>query len=142
VAVRNATRWPARQALIESAIATWVLPVPGAEQHDVVLRGEEVELAEVLDQRLLDRALEAEVELLERLAGGEPCRADAALAAVRLPGGVFGLEQCFGEALVAPLLGAGPVCELRQRPRGGRRLQRAEQVRELRRGAAHAISRS
>jgi hypothetical protein len=29
VAVRKITRRPARQALIESAIARWVLPVPG-----------------------------------------------------------------------------------------------------------------
>jgi hypothetical protein len=29
VAVANATRWPARQARIETAIARWVLPVPG-----------------------------------------------------------------------------------------------------------------
>jgi hypothetical protein len=30
VAVAKATRWPARQARIEIAIARWVLPVPGA----------------------------------------------------------------------------------------------------------------
>src|SRR5450759_3906825 len=29
VAVANATRWPARQALIDRAIARWLLPVPG-----------------------------------------------------------------------------------------------------------------
>jgi len=29
VAVANATRWPARQARIETAIARCVLPVPG-----------------------------------------------------------------------------------------------------------------
>jgi hypothetical protein len=40
---------------------------PGrAEQDDVVFGGEEVELAEVEHERLLHRALEAEVELLER----------------------------------------------------------------------------
>ena len=37
---------------------------------------QEVELAEVLDHLLLDGALEGEVELLERLAGGEPGGAD------------------------------------------------------------------
>ena len=47
-----------------------------------------------------------------------------------------------GELLIAPLLGAGAVGELGQRPGGGRRLQRAEQVRELGRRAAHAISAS
>jgi hypothetical protein len=48
---------------------------------------EEVELAEVLDDLAFDRALEGEVELLERFAGGEAGRLDAALAAVGLPGG-------------------------------------------------------
>jgi hypothetical protein len=51
---------------------------------------EEVELAEVLDDLALDRALEGEVELLERLAGGEAGRLDPALAAVALPGGDLG----------------------------------------------------
>jgi len=50
----------------------------------------EVELAEVGDQRLLDAALEAEVELLERLARRKARRADAALAPVRLARGVLG----------------------------------------------------
>jgi len=43
-----------------------------AEEDHVLLAVEEVELAEVLDHLLLDRALEGEVELLERLASGEP----------------------------------------------------------------------
>jgi len=47
---------------------------------------QEVELAEVLYHLLLDRALEAEVELLERLARGEARGLDAALAAVAVPG--------------------------------------------------------
>jgi hypothetical protein len=38
---------------------------------------QEVEPAEVLDHLLSDRALEAEVELLERLAGREAGRLDA-----------------------------------------------------------------
>jgi hypothetical protein len=49
-----------------------------------------------------------------------------AVAAVDL-----GLEQRGGELLKAPLIRAGAVGELRQGARGGRRLQRAEQVREL-----------
>jgi hypothetical protein len=48
-----------------------------AEQDDVVAGVEEVELAEVLDHLLSDRALEGEVELLERLAGREAGRLDA-----------------------------------------------------------------
>jgi hypothetical protein len=43
----------------------------GWPEHDhVLLAVEEVELAEVLDHLLFVRALEGEVELLERLAGG------------------------------------------------------------------------
>ena len=53
-----------------------------AEQHDVLLGVQEVELAEVLDHLAADRALEAEVELLERLALREARRLDPALAAM------------------------------------------------------------
>jgi len=53
-----------------------------------VLAGvEEVELPEVLDHRLLHTAPEREVKLLQRLAGGKPGGADAALPAMRFPGG-------------------------------------------------------
>jgi len=70
---------------------------------------QEVELAEVLDHLFLDRALEAEVELLERLARGKARRADAPLAPVGLTRGLLGGQQRLGEALVAPLLGAGAL---------------------------------
>ena len=109
-----------------------------AEQDHVLARVQEVELAEVLDDGLLHAALEGEVELLQRLAGGEAGGLDAALAAVAVARGDLGGEQRLGEALIAPLLLAGAVGEHRQRPRGGRRLQRAEQVRQLGRGPAHA----
>ena len=99
---------------------------------------QEVELAEVLDDRLLDTALEGEVELLQRLAGREAGGLDAALAAVAVARGDLGREQRLGEALIAPLLLAGPLGEHRQRPGGGRRLERAEQVRQLGRRPAHA----
>jgi hypothetical protein len=45
------------------------LVVQPDKQDHVLLGGQEVELAEVLDHLLSDRALEGEVELLERLAG-------------------------------------------------------------------------
>src|SRR5439155_23985875 len=70
-----------------------------AEQDDVVAGGEEVELAEMEDERLLHRALEAEVELLERLAGGEAGLLDPRLAAVRVSRCDLGLQQRLGEAL-------------------------------------------
>jgi hypothetical protein len=83
--------------------------------------------------------LEAEVELLERLAGGETRRADAALAAMRFPGGVLGLQQRVRELLIAPLLLASALDELGQRAGRGRRLERAEEMGQLA-GGAHAIS--
>ena len=48
-----------------------VLPVPGGPSRiTFCLRVQEVELAEVLDHLLLDRALEGEVKLLQGLVGG------------------------------------------------------------------------
>ena len=43
-----------------------------SQQDHVLARVEKVKLDEVLNDRLLDRALEVEVELLDRLAGREP----------------------------------------------------------------------
>jgi hypothetical protein len=111
---------------------------PGrTEQHHVLARVQEVELAEVLDHRLFDRALEAEVELLECLAGREARRLDARLATVGLARGDLGREQRLREALVAPLLLAGPLGQLGERAGRRRRLQRPEQVGQLR-GLGHA----
>ena len=61
-----------------------------AQEHDVLFGVQEVELARVLDDLALDRALEGEVELLERFAGREAGSLDPALAAVGLSGGDFG----------------------------------------------------
>ena len=117
VAVANCTRCPARHARIPSAVAMWVLPVPGGPSRITFsLAVQEVELAEVLDHRLLHRALEGEVELLQRFAGGEPGGLDPALTAVAVAGGDLGAEQHLGEALIAPGLLPGPVSERRQRP--------------------------
>ncbi len=66
----------------------------------------------------------------------------AALAAVRVARVGLGLKQGGGELLERPVLGAGAVRELRERPRCGGRLERAEQMRQLGRGARHAISAS
>jgi hypothetical protein len=92
---------------------------------------QEVELAEVLDHLLLDRALEGEVELLERLSRGEPCAADARLSAVSVTGRGLGREERLREALIAPFLSSGSLGELRERFRGRRGLHRPEQVLEL-----------
>ena len=81
--------------------------------------------------------LEGEVELLQRLARREPGGLDAGLAAVAVAAVGLGLQQRGGELLIAPFLGAGAVGELGQRPGRGRRLELAEQVRELgRRGGS------
>jgi hypothetical protein len=88
-------------------------------------------LAEVQDERLLHRALEGEVELLQGLAGGEAGGLDPALAPVRLSGGDLGREQGFGEALVRPLLLASPLGQLGQCPGRRRRLQRPKEEAEL-----------
>jgi uncharacterized repeat protein (TIGR01451 family) len=58
----------------------------------------------VLDHLTLDRALEAEVELLKCLSGREARRLDARLAAARVAREHLGLKQRLGEALVAPVL--------------------------------------
>jgi hypothetical protein len=119
------------------------LPVPGrAEQHDVLFAGEEVQLAEVQDAVATDRRLVGEVELLQRLARGEPGGLDAGLAAVAVAAVGLGLQQDGGELLIRPLLSAGAIGELRQRPGRGGRLELAKEVRELGRRPGHAISAS
>jgi hypothetical protein len=109
-----------------------------SEQDHVLARVEEVELPEMLDDGLLHRALEGEVELLQGLAGWESGGLDPALATVGVASADLGAEQDLGEPLIAPLLFAGPVGEHRQRPARGGRFQGAEQVCELGRGLGHA----
>ena len=99
------------------------------EQDDVLAALQEIELAEMQDAVAADRGLKAEVELLQGLSGGEAGGLDAALPAMAVAAVDLGLEQRGGELLKAPLLLAGAVGELGQRPRRGRRLQRPKQVR-------------
>jgi hypothetical protein len=113
-----------------------------SEQDDVLLACEEVELAEVQHRLALERGLEGEVELLQRLAGREARRLDPGLAAVAVAAVGLGLQQRGGELLVGPLLSTGAIGELRQRPSGRGRFELAEQVRELCGRPAHAISAS
>ena len=82
-----------------------------AEEHDVVAGGGEVEGAQVGDHLAFEAAGMVEVELLQRLAGGEPGGADAAFAAVGLAGGDFALQAGGQEFLVAPALRPGPLGE-------------------------------
>ena len=112
---------------------------PGrAEQQHVFAAGEEVELAEVQNDRLLDALREAEVELLECLSGREARSADTTLATVCLAAGGLGGEQCFGEALVAPLLAARPLSEPWQRACDRWGFQRAAEKHHLGGELAHA----
>ena len=102
-----------------------------AQEDDVFLGREEVELPQVEHERLLRRALEGEVELLERLALREASRLAPRLATVRVSGCLLGLKQRLGEALVAPLLLPRPLGELRQGPGRRRCLHGPEEVGEL-----------
>ena len=113
-----------------------------AEQHDVLAAGEEVQLPEGQDGLAPQAGLEGEVEVLKRLAGGEPCLLDAGLAAVAVAAVDLGLQQRLGEALQRPFLAAGAVGELGQRPRRRRGLERPEQIRELGGRPGHAINAS
>ena len=142
VAVRNSTRWPARQARIPSAIARCVLPVPGGPSRTTFsLACRKSSWPRCSITCFLMRALEGEVELLERLAGGEPCGSDPRLAAVRRPGRRSRSTAALRRTAHSSIpLSAGALGELRQRPGGRRGLHRPEQVRELG-GGAHAISR-
>ena len=118
-----------------SAIERWVLPVPGGPSRTTFsLPARKSSWPRCRTASRLIERLEGEVELLERLARREARGLDAGLAAVAVAAVGLGLQQRRGELLIAPFLGAGAVGELGQRPRRGRRLERAEQVRELGRG--------
>ena len=103
-----------------------------AEEHDVVLGGDEVQGAQVGDHVAFEAAGVVEVELLEGLAGREPGRADPALTAVGLPGGDLALQAGDEELLVGPGLGPGPLGQPGHGLPQRRRLQRPGQERDLR----------
>ena len=103
-----------------------------AEEHDVVLGGDEVERPEVRDDVALEAAGVVEVELLQTLAGREPGGPDAALTAVAVAGADLTLQAGDEELLVRPGLGAGSVGQARHGLTQGRGLQRAGQERHLR----------
>jgi len=79
VAVANCTRWrPGTHG--SRARLRGVVPVPGGPSRITPSRP-----WKLLDHDLLDRPLEGEIELLERLGSREPSRLDPALAAVAVP---------------------------------------------------------
>ena len=80
-----------------------------AEEDHVVAGGDEVQGAQVGDGVAFERAGVVEVELLQALAGGETGSADAALAAVRFPGGDLALQAGDQELLMAPVVCPGPL---------------------------------
>ena len=79
------------------------------EEHDVVFGGDEVQGAQVGDDLAFEGPLVVEVEVLQGLAGGEPGRADAALAAVGLAGGDLALQAGGQELLMASRTRPGPA---------------------------------
>jgi len=100
-AVANATRCPAWQARIASRDREVGLAgARRAEEHHVVLRGDEVQRPEVGDHVAFQPSRMLEVELLQRLAGREPRCADAALPTVGLAGGDLTLQAGDEELLV------------------------------------------
>src|SRR5262249_18011397 len=90
-----------------------------------------VEGAQVGDHLAFEAAGVVEVELLQALARGEAGGADAALAAVGLPGGDFALQARGQELLMGPGLGFGPVGEAGDRFAQGWRLERAGEEGDL-----------
>jgi hypothetical protein len=115
-----------------------------AEEADVAVLVDPGELREVQDQRLLGAGLGGEVEVLQRLVGGERGVADALAGPGGIAGEDLGPQQGLEELLVGPLLGAGPLGGLLEALQHPRRLQLREQVGQplarLRLRSAHAHS--
>lgn len=80
------------------------------EDH-VLLSDDEVQRPQVGDYLAFHGPLVVEVEVLERLAGGETSRADASLGAMRVAGGDLPLQASGQILLVAPAFAACPLGE-------------------------------
>jgi hypothetical protein len=91
--------WKRKRTIAKRLVALGVNP-RGAEEDHVLLGMQEVEVPEVLDHRLLDRALKGEVKFLQRLVSGEPGGADPQPAARGLARGHLGRQQGLGEPFV------------------------------------------
>src|SRR4051794_33546549 len=142
VAVRNATRCPARQARMPKAIERWLLPVPGGPSRTTFsLPARKSSWPRCKTAVRLIERWKAKSNSSSVFRAGEASGLDAGLAAVAVAAVGLGLEQRGGEVLIGPLLGASAIGELGQRPGRRGRLELAEQVREFAAGA-HAISAS
>ena len=82
-----------------------------AEEQTLARSRDEVERAEMRYRAPFERALETEVEVLQRLACREPCGADTAFTTVVLAGGDFVFEARGEELFVGPALRAGAFGE-------------------------------
>ena len=86
-----------------------MLTSPGrAEEHDIVLGGDEIQRAEVGDGVAFEAAGVVEVELLQRLSCREPGSPDTTLTAVGFSCRYFALQARRQVFLVGPVLRPGP----------------------------------
>jgi site-specific DNA recombinase len=106
------------------------------EEHDVVLARDEIQRAQMRDRFAFEAAGVLEVELLQRLAGREAGSADAALAAVVLPGGDLALQAGDEELLMRPGLRPGAFGQPIHRGTQRRCLQCSGEVGDLGEGVA------
>lgn len=108
------------------------LPGAGrAQEDDVLARGDEIQGPQMCDHLAAQPAGVIEVELFERLAGGEPSCPDPAFAAVGFPGGDLTSQAGREELLMTPGLRSSPFGQSRHgfAKRGG--LEGPSQEREL-----------
>jgi hypothetical protein len=81
------------------------------QEDDVLSGGDEIESAEVEKCVSFQRPLVVEVELFDRLSGGEPGRFDPEFPAVGLTGRDFPFQAGSQELFVGSCLGSGPLGE-------------------------------
>jgi hypothetical protein len=99
-----------------------------SQEDDVLGFQQEVELGQVEDELLAERALEAEVEVVQGLDRRQPGGLDAQLPAGGLPGQDLFLQHRGQVALVRPAFDAGPLGQRGGRSPDARCLQRPGQV--------------
>ncbi|GAA3493892.1 hypothetical protein GCM10019016_009910 [Streptomyces prasinosporus] len=101
----------------------------GRSQKDhVLLSGDEVQRPQMGDDFAFHRPLVVEIEVLQRLAGGESSCPDASLGAMGVTGSDLPLQACGQILLMAPALVASPLGEPGCRIAQGRGLQCLGQI--------------